>query len=319
MGKNMVKTDQAKSFTGLVVVLYLAFGLYAVAIGESTTEDNKRVFDSIWAATRIGDIKDIQEQLNEGMGVNVRNGKGNTPLHIAALLGQTEIMKILIQKGADVNASNNDGATPLHAAALFGQAEAAEILLQNGADINSRYSDGTVPLDLTHLDWGTTQAIASSLEIELDEEQVKAGRAKVASIIRQQIAKREINPETIIEQMIRESITAWNSQDIKGSVKNIHPTRYSAFSALPQGKLAFLPREFLIGLLERTLPVIGKTTISGPIDFNVWVHGDAAFATYLTIMKIGTEPLTIRNTEVYYRIDGVWQSVHSHQSVLKEQ
>lgn len=316
MRRKLKKLNQAKLSIGLAAAFYLAFAVYAVAMAEPTTEDNKKFLESIWTATKIGDIKTIKEHINEGMDANIRDEEGNTPLHIAALFGQTEIMELLIQKGADVNAGNNDGATPLHAAALFGQAEAAETLIQNGADVNARYSDGAVPLDLTDLDWGTTESVASSLEIELDEEEVKAGRAKVASILRQQTANEEINPEAVIEQMIRESIAAMNSQDIKGAVKNQHPTKYSAFGASPQGKLAFLPKEFLIGLLERSLPIVGNINISGPMDLNIWVHGDAAFATYLTMRKMGTESLTVRNTNIYYRIDGVWQLVHSHQSVL---
>ena len=324
----MKKLDRAKLGIGLAAALCLVFVVCAVATEESTTDESKSTTESIWIAMKNGNIEVIEKHLAEVLDVDARILDDSTLLHGAALFGQTEIMKLLIQKGADVNISNNDGATPLHVAALFGRMETAEILIQNGADVNARYSDGAVPLDLTALDWGTTEYVASSLEIELDEEEVKAGRAEVASILRQQAAKNisekklaaeEVRPEEVIEQMIRESIAAVNSQDIRNHVKNHHPTRYSVFGASPQSKLAFLPKEFLIEMLEKLFPIIGNINSSGPIDLNIWVHGNAAFATYLAIRRTGTESLTVRNTDIYYRIDGVWQLVHSHQSGLIEQ
>lgn len=40
--------------------------------------------------------------------------KGNTSLHWACLLGQLEVVKILIKKGIKINEMNNKGLTPLH-------------------------------------------------------------------------------------------------------------------------------------------------------------------------------------------------------------
>jgi hypothetical protein len=321
----MKKLNQAKLSIRLAAVLCLAFAVCALAVSESATEENKTVIESIWTATKVGDIKTIKEHLNEGMNVNTRDDEGNAPLHIATLFGQTEIMKLLIQEGADVNISNNDSATPLHTAAFFGQAEAAEILIQNGADVNARHSDGAVPLDLTKLDWATTQTVASSLEIELDEEKVKASRIKVASILRQQAAKKgseekpttkEGSPEEVIEQMIRESIAYANTRNARELAKDIHPTRYSVFGDAPQGELAYLSKEDLIGLLQMAFSFVVSISISEPIDLEIWVHGDAAFATYLVKTEAGKKSATIRHTDIFYRIDGVWQLVHSHQSHL---
>ena len=67
------------------------------------------------------------------------------------------------------------------------------------------------------------------------------------------------------------------------------------------------------------LPIVGNINSSEPIDLKIWIHGDAAFATYLAIRKVDTESLTVRYTDIYYRVDGVWQLVHSHQSGLIEQ
>ena len=59
------------------------------------------------------------------------------------------------------------------------------MLIQEGADINARNNEGAMPLDVSAVDWETTKWIAALLRIELNEERVKAGRTKIADILRQ--------------------------------------------------------------------------------------------------------------------------------------
>ena len=47
--------------------------------------------------------------------------KENTPLHLAALAGQTNAIALLLKSGAPVNATNSDGMTPLDLASQIGQ------------------------------------------------------------------------------------------------------------------------------------------------------------------------------------------------------
>ena len=51
-----------------------------------------------------------------------------TPLHAAALTGQTEAVELLIDKGADLNAENENGVTPLQMAAQQGHPAIVELL-----------------------------------------------------------------------------------------------------------------------------------------------------------------------------------------------
>jgi len=68
--------------------------------------------------------------------INLKDGKGETPLHLAASRGNKSIVELLIQQGADVNAQSRDGSTPIYLAAFAGQKEIVEILLQHGAQMD---------------------------------------------------------------------------------------------------------------------------------------------------------------------------------------
>jgi ankyrin repeat protein len=57
--------------------------------------------------------------------INFQNYDGNSPLHLAAVEGQFDIVKTLVTAGAHVNMPNLDGLTPLHAAVQAGRADIA--------------------------------------------------------------------------------------------------------------------------------------------------------------------------------------------------
>ena len=59
----------------------------------------------------------------------------------------TAIASVLIPHGAKVNAAQAEsGFTPLHEAALNGDSEFARLLLDHGADVNAKMKDGKTPL-----------------------------------------------------------------------------------------------------------------------------------------------------------------------------
>jgi len=78
---------------------------------------------------------------------NVRDKDGRTPLHLAALNGNKEVVLILIENGAFVNDKNSYNITPLHFAAAVNK-EITEILIENGADVNVRNNKKETPLDI---------------------------------------------------------------------------------------------------------------------------------------------------------------------------
>jgi ankyrin repeat protein len=73
----------------------------------------------------------------KGAPVDAGNGKGETPLHLAAQMGNTEMCRRLITSKANVNLRARNRWTPLHYAAASGQKDAATLLLEKGADIDA--------------------------------------------------------------------------------------------------------------------------------------------------------------------------------------
>lgn len=75
------------------------------------------------------------------------NKPGWTPLHYAATSGQIAIMKQLLDKDAFINAQSPNGTTPLMMAAMYGSAAAVQLLLDEGADVAMKNEQGMTAAD----------------------------------------------------------------------------------------------------------------------------------------------------------------------------
>ncbi len=85
--------------------------------------------------------------------VDVRDGRGRTPLHVAAFRAQHEAMRALVAAGADPNALENDRYDIVTIAAVADDVPTLKLALQLGASANnltSRY-DGTALIAAAHL------------------------------------------------------------------------------------------------------------------------------------------------------------------------
>ncbi|KAG8653949.1 hypothetical protein MANES_05G085350v8 [Manihot esculenta] len=82
----------------------------------------------------IGEVK---------MDVNLRDRKGNTPLHCAILEDHSHIAASLLENGANPNAATGQKFTPLHYAAKRGCRKVLQLLISKGAEIDAQADSGT--------------------------------------------------------------------------------------------------------------------------------------------------------------------------------
>ena len=143
---------------------------------------------NLWEVVAAGDLSAIKDALDDGVDLNAQDPQfGSTPLSWAALMGHTEVVTLLLERGADVNAQNRDGATPLHSAAFLGRTETVKLLLEKGADPKLRNNTGSPAIDGAKLDWELSKFIIGMLKIEVNEAEVKAGRAEVVKLLSRHI------------------------------------------------------------------------------------------------------------------------------------
>ena len=92
-------------------------------------DQSPRVTNALWA--------------DRGLDVNVVNGKGETPLMMAALRGDLEWSRRLIERGAKVH---KEGWSPIHYAATGPEPRVVALLLDRGAPIDAPGPNRSTPL-----------------------------------------------------------------------------------------------------------------------------------------------------------------------------
>ena len=90
--------------------------------------------DAAAELARQGKSAELSALLQQGLGVDLQDAKGNTLLMIAAYQGRAEAVAMLLKAGAQVDLRNAKGQTPLGGVAFKGYAEIATLLLDAGAD-----------------------------------------------------------------------------------------------------------------------------------------------------------------------------------------
>lgn len=100
------------------------------------TRDSSTGETALHIVTRERDENWMRFLLARGAKTDIRDGRGNAPLMIAAQLGFLEGAQALLAKGANVDLANGSGETPLIRAVQNRNAQMVQLLMTSGANPN---------------------------------------------------------------------------------------------------------------------------------------------------------------------------------------
>ena len=96
------------------------------------------LFEHLRDDIKRGDAIAVRRFLEQKGDPNLHNSVGESPLTVAATVGQTRLVELLLLAGAHVNYHSEpySGWTALYAASMNGHRKTVEVLLKHGADPN---------------------------------------------------------------------------------------------------------------------------------------------------------------------------------------
>jgi len=112
-------------------------------------------------AALVGNLDILDILIKRSAVLNHRDKLGNSALFYAASQGDAEIAEALIAAGANKDIENRQGLTPLMAAAKLGHQDVVQLLLAKGANPNR--TDYTGRTALMWADWNRKSAVARIL------------------------------------------------------------------------------------------------------------------------------------------------------------
>jgi ankyrin repeat protein len=104
-----------------------------IELGGSLPETVKWSPFFLWACKNL-DIETLELILNRGnFDIHAKNERGDTALHLLAMRGNVEGIKLLLKHGADIDAKNNGKQNSLESAIASGNPDAVAYLINHGA------------------------------------------------------------------------------------------------------------------------------------------------------------------------------------------
>lgn len=117
-------------------------------------------------AAKTGALQEVQRLLMEGVRLaDCEDEHGSSALHLAAIAGQSEMVRLLLRQRADLKAMNIYFRQPIHEAVASGDVETLRVLAEAGASLLAPDDDG----------WKPVHYAASIGSLEMLEEIAKRG------------------------------------------------------------------------------------------------------------------------------------------------
>ena len=126
----------------------VVIGIVALSVvilsGCSSTKKQTYTPQELIVRGRCDEAKAIFNASN----VNAADSVGNTALHVAAEMNESDMVRFLVNLGANTKCKNRSGDTPLHVAVRNNSFESAKILSAVKGDVFIKDSDGVTALQL---------------------------------------------------------------------------------------------------------------------------------------------------------------------------
>jgi ankyrin repeat protein len=146
-------------------LLFIGLALSGPAAAQvPPAPQEKAQYTGLLAAAGRGDAAEIERLVARGAKVDVRDGYGRTPLHVAAYGGHADAIRGLVKAGANPNALEHDRYDIVTIAAVADDLPTLKLALALGAsakNVTSRY-DGTALIAAAHL--GHDQVVAELIK-----------------------------------------------------------------------------------------------------------------------------------------------------------
>ncbi|EKM59136.1 uncharacterized protein PHACADRAFT_86933 [Phanerochaete carnosa HHB-10118-sp] len=107
------------------------------------------------------------------------NSDGKTAMHMAAMRGNEELVRMLCDFGADIDLADNEGNTPLHYASAWGHVLIVQALIERGCQFNMRNNDGSTPSDYAY-SVGIREVLQDTARVQVENNR-KARKAAQAA------------------------------------------------------------------------------------------------------------------------------------------
>lgn len=133
-----------KSTKGLLLII----GFSLITMAAMKTNPTDTIKDNLFTAIRSIDYTSINILLSDGAEIDTVDRQGNTPLMIAAKIGNPRIVDIILSHSPEINKTNEQGVTALMIAAESGQLHIVEKLINKGADVSIRDGKGNTAVTL---------------------------------------------------------------------------------------------------------------------------------------------------------------------------
>ena len=110
-------------------------GLCAVLNSETISH---HLVTPLWLAAVLNNLEVVESLINLGADVDAQSDTGFTPVYYAYIMRKFDVVKCLVMRGANVRKPNNYGVTCLMLAASSSCKEFCKIFIQHGAEINAQ-------------------------------------------------------------------------------------------------------------------------------------------------------------------------------------